>query len=82
MAAQAGPGQDGAAHRFRSLPSSRIVLVAITVVANLIGLSLVRTNYAWLLALGCGLLGLLPMIGPSAIYLPWIGYHIIMKNNG
>ncbi|MGB4337211.1 MAG: sporulation integral membrane protein YtvI [Bacillota bacterium] len=61
---------------------SRIVLVAITVVANLIGLSLVRTNYAWLLALGCGLLDLLPMIGPSAIYLPWIGYHIIMKNYG
>lgn len=61
---------------------SRFVLIAITTVTNLVGLSIMGVNYAWLLGLACGLLDVLPLIGPAAVFLPWIIYHLVMGNYG
>jgi sporulation integral membrane protein YtvI len=61
---------------------SRFVLVAITTVTNLVGLSIMGVNYAWLLGLACGVLDVLPLLGPAAVFLPWIVYHVIIGNYG
>lgn len=61
---------------------SRFVLMAITAVLTLFGLSIMGVNYAWLLALTCGVLDILPLLGPAGLFLPWAGYHFLMGNVG
>src|SRR5690606_27870815 len=43
-----------------------------------IGLSLLRSPYAMLLAVLSGLLDLLPVLGPGLIFVPWLLYHFIL----
>lgn len=59
---------------------AQAVLVSLTVVLTLLGLSLLEVPYAWLLALVAGFLDLVPMIGPSALFLPWIVYLLFVGN--
>ena len=61
---------------------ARFVLLAITAVMTIIGLSVMRVNYAWLLGLACGALDILPLVGPSALFLPWSLYHLLAGNIG
>jgi sporulation integral membrane protein YtvI len=57
-------------------------LVSITVVINVIGLSLLGSNYAAAMGLALALLDILPIIGPGLVYLPWILYHFVWGNAG
>lgn len=61
---------------------ARFVLLSITAVMTILGLSVMRVNYAWLLGLACGALDILPLVGPSALFLPWALYHILVGNVG
>lgn len=54
------------------------VLLVITALVTLIGLSLLRSPYAMLLAVLSGLLDLLPVLGPGLIFVPWLLYHFIL----
>ncbi|MDI3281231.1 MAG: sporulation integral membrane protein YtvI, partial [Bacillota bacterium] len=61
---------------------AQALLVSLTIILTLLGLSLLEVPYAWLLALVAGFLDLAPMIGPSALFLPWIAYQLLIGNVG
>lgn len=61
---------------------ARFVLLSITAVMTILGLSAMQVNYAWLLGLACGALDVLPLVGPSALFLPWALYHMLVGNVG
>lgn len=67
---------------FMGFLRARFVLLSITAVMTILGLSVMRVNYAWLLGLACGALDILPLVGPSALFLPWALYHILVGNVG
>lgn len=51
---------------------AQLILMSITFIISIIGLTLLKVNYAPLIALFIALVDALPMLGPAAIYLPWI----------
>lgn len=59
------------------LIKAQTVLVTITFFVFLLGLSLLRVPYALLVALLSSLLDLLPVLGPSLIYIPWAAYAFL-----
>lgn len=58
------------ARGFSGVIRAQFLLSLSTTVLAIGGLSLVGVRYAWLLGLGAGLLDLVPMIGPSGVFLP------------
>jgi sporulation integral membrane protein YtvI len=51
---------------------AQLILMTITFSISLVGLSILKVNYAPLIALFVALVDALPMLGPAAIYAPWI----------
>lgn len=49
-----------------------IILVSVTAIVVTVGLLLIGNKYAFTLGILAGLLDLLPIIGPSLIFIPWI----------
>jgi len=56
---------------------AQTVLVLLTMVINVVGLSFLGSRYAVALGILLALLDLLPIVGPGLIYLPWIGYQLL-----
>lgn len=56
---------------------AQTVLILVTMIINVIGLSLLGSRYAVALGLLLALLDLLPIVGPGLIYLPWIAYQLL-----
>ncbi len=56
---------------------SQVLLVLLTMMVNIVGLSLLNTRYAVGLGILLAVLDILPVIGPGLIYFPWILYHVI-----
>lgn len=56
---------------------AQTVLILLTMIINVIGLSLLGSRYAVALGLLLAILDLLPIVGPGLIYLPWIGYQML-----
>lgn len=56
---------------------AQAVLILLTMVINVIGLTVLGSRYAVALGIMLALLDLLPIVGPGLIYLPWIGYQLI-----
>ncbi|MEX2356264.1 MAG: sporulation integral membrane protein YtvI [Thermaerobacterales bacterium] len=54
-----------------------LVLVFATALVTTLGLSILGTPYALLVGVVSGVLDLIPIIGPSLIFIPWITYHVI-----
>lgn len=54
---------------------SQIILMMLTFFVSLIGLLILRTEYALTLALTMGLLDLIPYFGPGLIIIPWSIYN-------
>lgn len=48
------------------------ILVSVTTIVTTIGLLLIGNKYAFTLGILAGLLDLLPIIGPSLLFIPWI----------
>ncbi|HQD39613.1 MAG TPA: sporulation integral membrane protein YtvI [Bacillota bacterium] len=59
---------------------SQLILMSISGLVCLVALWMLRVKYAFLLACLVALLDLLPLIGPSAFYLPWAAYHVGLGN--
>ena len=59
---------------------SQLILITISGLVSFVALVILRVKYALLLALLVAILDLLPLIGPSAFYLPWIGYQLLVGN--
>lgn len=53
-----------------------LILISITGVLSLIGLSILGVRYAYILALLMALLDLLPIVGPGTIFVPWAAWML------
>lgn len=53
------------------------VLVSVTTVLSVTGLTLVRADYALLMGLLVGLADVVPVVGPGAVYLPWAAVELL-----
>lgn len=56
---------------------AQVILVSITTILVIVGLSLMGVRYAWLLGLAAGVLDLIPMVGPAVLFIPWIAYAFL-----
>ncbi|MCK8826279.1 sporulation integral membrane protein YtvI [Natroniella acetigena] len=59
---------------------AQMFLITNTTIISIIGLLILRSNYAIVIGLVCGVLDLIPVIGPSLIFLPWAIYNFIIGN--
>ena len=59
---------------------AQLIMMMITMALTIITLSILGVKYAWLIGIACGILDLIPLIGPSLLYIPWIGYLLIAGN--
>jgi len=60
---------------------AQTILVSITMIITVIGLSIVRIDYALFIGILTGLFDFLPILGPSTIFLPWIIYTFFLLHN-
>lgn len=67
---------------FLSYIRAQLILVAITTVISIAGLLLIGCRYALTVGLLVGLFDLIPVLGPSTIFIPWIGYALITGSGG
>lgn len=56
---------------------AQLTLISITTFIVLVGLLILRVNYAITLALVAGLVDLLPYLGTGTLFVPWIAYEFI-----
>jgi sporulation integral membrane protein YtvI len=61
---------------------AQLTLVSITTVIILIGLLILRVEYAITIALIAGICEILPYIGTGLVFVPWIIYELIGGNTG
>jgi sporulation integral membrane protein YtvI len=61
---------------------AQFTLISITAVIVLIGLLILRVDYAITIALVTGLVDILPYLGTGAVFVPWIIYELITGNIG
>lgn len=60
---------------------AQLILIALTMTLSIIGLALIGSNYAVTIGLLVGFVDVLPVIGPAAVFLPWIGYHFLFGSS-
>ena len=51
---------------------AQLILVTITTLITIVGLLLLKIRYAFFLGLISGLLDIIPVLGPTLLFLPWI----------
>lgn len=56
---------------------AQFMLIMLTMVQTIIGLSLVGANYAVTMGVIVGVADVMPVLGPAAVYVPWILYSLI-----
>jgi sporulation integral membrane protein YtvI len=61
---------------------AQLTLISITTVIILIGLLILRIDYAITIALITGVVDIIPYLGTGAVFVPWIIYEIITGNIG
>lgn len=59
---------------------AELILISITTVISMVGLTILGSEYGIILGLTAGLLDLIPIIGPGLIYIPWTLYSFITGN--
>ncbi|MGI6144204.1 MAG: sporulation integral membrane protein YtvI [Peptococcia bacterium] len=59
---------------------AELILISITAVLSIIGLNILGAKYAFTVGMVVGLLDLLPIVGPGALYIPWALIVIIFGN--
>lgn len=56
---------------------AQLTLISITTVIILVGLLILRVDYAITIALVCGIVDIIPVLGTGAVFVPWIIYEAI-----
>lgn len=72
------------AHRlfssFVGFVNAYLILVLMTALITIIGLTLLGSRYALILGIAAGILDILPVIGPGLLFVPWAAYHFLFGN--
>lgn len=63
-----------------ALVRAQLVLVLLTMLVNIAGLSLLNIRYQVGLGALLAVLDILPVVGPGLVYVPWVIYHFIWGN--
>ncbi len=58
---------------------AQFILIMITTIVSIVGFTIARTGYAWLLGIVCGILDLVPVVGPGTLYVPMIVYYGVKR---
>lgn len=56
---------------------AQFILISITFMQSLIGLSIIKAPYVLIMGLAIGIADIIPVLGPSSIFLPWITWELI-----
>lgn len=56
---------------------AQLMLIMLTMIQSIIGLSLIGSHYAVLVGMAIGFVDVLPIVGPGAIFLPWAVYSFL-----
>ncbi|MGI6513428.1 MAG: sporulation integral membrane protein YtvI [Syntrophomonadaceae bacterium] len=59
-----------------------LILTSVTAILTIVGLSMLRVNYALTIGLLTGLLDILPILGPGTLMIPWAIISFITGNTG
>ena len=59
---------------------AQFMLILLTMIQTMIGLKLIGANYAVTMGVLVGVADLMPVLGPAAIYVPWIAYSLLFGN--
>ncbi|WP_066635269.1 sporulation integral membrane protein YtvI [Desulfolucanica intricata] len=59
---------------------AQIILVSITMIQSIVGLYLIGAEYALTFGLIIGFFDLLPVLGPSAVFIPWLVWSFLIGN--
>ena len=62
--------------------TAQFTLLSLTTIIILIGLLILRVNYAITIALICGLIDFIPYLGTGSIFIPWIIFELITGDTG
>jgi len=65
---------------FFRLIKAQIILVLISTLITVLGFYILRVEYALTLGMICGILDIMPLFGPSLIFIPWVLYLFIVGN--
>ena len=72
--------RDQIAHGIFGFLRSQLMLISLSGFLAVIGLTILRIRYAWLLGLLVAILDFIPMTGPSGVFVPLILYHVLIGN--
>jgi len=61
---------------------AQTLLILLTMIQSIVGLFIIGANYAVLVGVAVGILDVLPILGPGALYVPWALYALITGNLG
>ncbi|MDD4168706.1 MAG: sporulation integral membrane protein YtvI [Desulfotomaculaceae bacterium] len=61
---------------------AQAILITITIILSIAGLSLIGANYAVTVGLLIGLFDLIPVLGPATVFLPWIIWSLATGATG
>ena len=65
---------------FIRLIKAQIILVLVSTIITVTGFYILKIDYALTLGIICGLLDIMPLVGPSLIFIPWIIYLFVVGN--
>lgn len=65
-------------HALFGFITAQFTLLSLTAITILIGLLILRVNYAITIALICGLIDFIPYLGTGSIFIPWVTYEFIV----
>jgi sporulation integral membrane protein YtvI len=66
-------------YKTNKIINTEIKLVAATTMLTIIGLYIIGANKPLTIGIICGILDLIPVIGPSLIFIPWIIFSIVIE---
>lgn len=67
-------------HTLLELIKAHATLILLTTAFDIVGFIILKVDYALTLGIICGILDLLPILGPSLVFIPWIAYSFFMGN--
>lgn len=62
------------------LIKAQIILISISTIITIAGFYILNVDYALTLGIICGLLDILPIVGPSLIFIPWATVAFLLGN--
>ena len=68
-------------HAIIGYVTAQSILISMTFLQSLIGLYIIRAPYALIVALAVGLADIIPILGPSSVFLPWIVWEFVSGDN-